>query len=103
MKSGYFEDNMIEYIFGYLDLKKGVSYIMDNFNKDTPAPSDPYIIEYAFDDIWELAPGHRLECRVLHFIHGDTVGYIWIDKSNNQMLKEEGVYKQTENFVVSKL
>lgn len=103
MKSGYFEDNMTEYIIGYLDLKKGVTYTLDNFNKDTPAPSDPFMLEYAFDDIWELAPGHRLDCRVIRFTHGETVGYFWIDKSNSQVLKEEGVYKGIDRFVVSKL
>jgi hypothetical protein len=93
MKSGYFEDNMIEYIFGYLELKMGVTYTLDNFNKDTQLPSDPYRLEYVFDDVWELAAGHRLKCRVLHFIHGGTSGYIWIDQATNQTIKEEGTFK----------
>jgi hypothetical protein len=103
MENGYFEDNMIEYIFGYLDLKLGIIYTLDNFNKDAPLPSDPYSIEYVFDDTWELAPGHRLDCRVFHFTHGLSKGYIWIDKINNQMLKEEVIYKGIERYVISKL
>jgi hypothetical protein len=90
MKSGYFEDNMIEYIFGYLDIKKGIVYTLDNFNKDTPSPSDPYTIEYAFDDIWALDAGRKLSCRVIHFIHGEIKGYIWIDKDTRRMIKEVG-------------
>lgn len=90
MKSGYFEDNMIEYIFGYLDLKKGVVYTLDNFNKDTPSPSNPYTIEYAFDDLWSLDAGGVLSCRVIHFIHGEASGYIWIDKDTRRMIKEVG-------------
>lgn len=102
MKSGYFEDNMTEYVFGYLGLEKGVTYTLDNFNKDTQWPSDPYTIEYAFDDVWELAPGHWLYCMVIHFIHGNTTGHIWIDKNTHQVLKEEGTFKGGM-FVVSKV
>jgi len=94
MKNGYFEDNMIEYIYGYLDLTKGQTYTLDNFNKDTPAPSDPVIIEYAFDDVWILNTGALLHCRVLHFIHGATTGYIWIDKQTRSMIKELGNSKR---------
>jgi hypothetical protein len=90
MKSGYFEDNMIEYIFGYLDIKKGIVYTLDNFNKDTPSPSDPFTIEYAFDDIWTLNAGGKLNCKVIHFIHGEKQGYIWIDKDTRRMIKEVG-------------
>jgi len=93
MKAGYFEDNMIEYIFGYLELKKGVTYILDNFNKDTPAPSDPYTLEYAFDDVWNLAAGHTVYCTVLHFTHGGTTGYIWIDNSTHKAIKTIGNFK----------
>ena len=88
MKSGYFEDNMIEYVYSYLDLKKGQTYILDNFNKDTPSPSDPVKIEYAFDDILSLPAGNLLNCQVLHFIHGSASGYIWVDKETRQMVKE---------------
>jgi hypothetical protein len=94
---------MIEYIFGYLDLQPGISYVLDNFNQDTPSPSDPYIIEYAFDDIWELAPGHRLDCRVLHYKHGLSEGHIWINKTTRQVMKQEGVYNKVERYVISKL
>jgi len=90
MKSGYFEDNMIEYLYGYLDLKKGEEYTLDNFNKDTPSPSDPVKIEYAFDDIWPLGDGAQVNCRVLHFSHGTSAGYIWIDKVTRLMIKETG-------------
>ena len=93
MKSGYFEDNMIEYIFGYLELKKGVTYVLDNFNKDTNLPSDPYTIEYAFDDVWDLAAGHKLPCSVIHFIHGASSGYIWVDKSTHKAIKKTGAFK----------
>jgi hypothetical protein len=93
MKSGYFEDNMIEYIFGYLELKKGVTYVLDNFNKDAELPSDPYTIEYAFDDVWDLAAGQKLSCSVIHFIHGASSGYIWVDKSTHKAIKKSGSFK----------
>src|SRR6185437_13202558 len=86
----YFEDNMIEYVYGYLDLAKGQTYTLDNFNKDAAAPSDPVTVEYAFDDVWMLDTGGMLNCRVLHFTHGATTGYIWIDKKTRAMVKELG-------------
>jgi hypothetical protein len=93
MKRGYFENNMIEYIIGWLALQKGTTYILDDFNKDASAPSDPYTIEYAFDEAWIMAAGHRMDCRVIHFVHGSTTGYFWVDKASHQVLKEEGSFK----------
>jgi hypothetical protein len=101
MHSGYFEDNMIGYIWGYLELQKGVTYRLDNFNKDTSSPSDPYTIEYAFDDVWQLAPDHQLNCTVLHFTHGGTSGYIWIDNSTHQTIKTIGHFK-TGSYVLTR-
>jgi hypothetical protein len=94
MKSGYFEDNMIEYVYGYLDLAKGQTYTLDDFNKDAPAPSDPVSVDYAFDDIWVLNTGAMLNCRVLHFVHGAATGYIWIDKQTRCMIKELGSFQK---------
>ncbi|MGZ3764765.1 MAG: hypothetical protein ACXVB0_18075 [Mucilaginibacter sp.] len=102
MKSGYFEDNMIEYIFGYLQIKKEITYTLDNFNKDTPAPSDPYVLEYAFDDTWNLVADHQINCTVLHFTHGGTSGYIWIDKSTHLMIKSIGNF-MTGSYLITKL
>jgi hypothetical protein len=93
MKRGYFENNMIEYIFGWLELKKGVTYTLDNFNKDAPSPSEPYAVEYAFDDAWILGAGRRIDCRVIRFVHGSTTGYVWVDKASHQVQKAEGTFK----------
>jgi hypothetical protein len=101
MKTGYFDDNMIEYIFGYLELKKGITYNLDNFNKDTPAPSDPFTLEYAFDDVWNISPDHLLYCTVLHFTHGGASGYIWIDKSTDLTIKTVANFK-TGSYLLTK-
>jgi hypothetical protein len=102
MKKGYFEDNMIENIFGYLDLQKGVVYTLDNFNKDTPSPSDPYTLEYVFDDTWFVAADQQIPCMMIRFTHGATTGYVWVDKRTRQMLKEAGQSKEG-SYVVRKL
>lgn len=102
MKSGYFEDNMIEYVYGYLDLAKDRTYTLDNFNKDTPAPSDPVTVEYAFDDVWMQGAGGFLCCRVLHFTHGAIKGYIWIDKKTREMIKETGTFAKG-NFSITRI
>lgn len=102
MKKGYFEDNMIEYIFGYLDLQKGVVYTLDNFNKDTPSPSAPYTLEYVFDDTWFVAADQQIPCAMIRFTNGATTGYIWVDKRTRQVLKEAGQYKNG-SYVAIKL
>jgi hypothetical protein len=94
---------MIEDVFGYLDLKKGVTYVLDNFKPDnTENASHPYEIEYAFDDVWDLA-GHKLNCRIIHFVLGLTSGYIWTDKDSRQLIKEIAVYKNGGTFVLTRL
>ncbi|MFI5161421.1 MAG: hypothetical protein ACHQHN_09095 [Sphingobacteriales bacterium] len=102
MKAGYFENNMTEYIFGYLDLKKGVTYTLDNFNRSTPAPSDPFTVEYAFDDVLTGAAERNAACTVLHFIHGDTSGYMWIDKASHLTVKTVGNFKGGR-YVITKV
>jgi len=102
MKKGYFEDNMIEYIFGYLDLQKGVVYTLDNFNKDTPSPSDPYTLEYVLDDTWFVAADQQIPCSMIRFTHGETTGYIWVNRRTRQMLKELGQFKNG-SYVIIKL
>lgn len=45
--------------------------------------------------------GHRITCRVIHFLQGGSSGYIWIDKTTHETLKEEGSFKGGV-FVVTK-
>lgn len=101
MGAGYFEDNMIEYIFGYLKLSKGVTYTLDNFNEATGG-NDPYTIKYAFDDSLDLPGYEQLNCSVLSFTHGATTGLIWIDKRSHEMIKQLGQFKGG-TYVVVKL
>jgi len=101
MNAGYFEDNMIEYIFGYLKLKKGITYTLDNFNEATGG-NDPYIIKYAFDDSLDLPGYEELNCSVLSFTHGGTTGLIWINKKTHDMVKQLGQFKGG-TYVVVKL
>lgn len=102
MKKGYFEDNMIEYIFGYLDLQKGVVYTLDNFNKDAPSPSNPYTLEYVFDDTWFVAADQQIPCSMIRFTNGATSGYIWVDQRTRQVLKEAAQFKNG-SYVVRRL
>jgi hypothetical protein len=101
MNAGYFEDNMIEYIFGYLKLTKGVTYTLDNFNEATGG-NNPYTIKYAFDDSLDLPGYEQLNCSVLSFTHGGTTGLIWINKKTHDMVKQLGQFK-SGTYVVAKL
>ncbi len=89
LKSGYVEDNMIEYLYPYLDLQKGVVYQMTNFNKDVPHGFSLVTVEYAFDDILMAGTG-RVSCRVLRYVNGKYWGYVWIDKDTRNVVREIG-------------
>lgn len=80
LENGYFEDNMIEYIFGCLQLEKGKTYVLNNFNPATPG-NDPFNVRYEFDDTWIPAADLKINCTVLYFTHGATSGYIWLTKA----------------------
>lgn len=101
MNPGYFEDNMVEYIFGYMKLKKGVTYILSNFNEATGG-NDPYTIKYAFGDSLGLPGYEQLNCPVLYFTHGGTSGYIWIDKKTHTVIKQVGQFKGGSYVVVKR-
>ncbi|MDO3641843.1 hypothetical protein [Mucilaginibacter sp. L3T2-6] len=101
MNAGYFEDNMIEYIFGYLKIKRGVTYTLNNFN-EARGGNDPYTIKYVFDDSLDLPGYHQLNCSVLAFTHGGTTGLIWIGKNTREMIKQLGQFKGG-TYVVVKL
>ncbi|MEO6869764.1 MAG: hypothetical protein ABI168_08975 [Ginsengibacter sp.] len=89
MEPGYFEDNMIEYIFGCLQLERGKTYILNNFNTATHG-NDPFMLKYEFEDTLVPAADLKIICSVLQFTHGATSGYIWIDKNSHKILKTLG-------------
>lgn len=91
MPKGYFEDNMIEYLFGYLQLEKGIPYTLNNFNPATSG-NDPYTLKYASDE------GTN---NVLEFTHSDTRGKIWVDKTTHEVLKQTG-RNAKYNYVITK-
>jgi hypothetical protein len=89
LKPGYVEDNMIEYLYPYLDLQKGTVYNLTNFNKDVPNGFSNVTVEYAFDDIYMVGT-HPVICRVLRYVNGRYWGYVWIDKDNRSVIREIG-------------
>ncbi|WPU92850.1 hypothetical protein SNE25_26350 [Mucilaginibacter sabulilitoris] len=80
MPESYFEDNMIEYLFGYLELEKGVIYTLNNFNPPASG-NDPYTIRRIDDEA---------NTTILEFTHAETKGRIWIDQQSHEVLKQEG-------------
>ena len=100
MKKGFFEENMIEYIFGLLILNKDQTYVLDNFNVANSGNA-PYTIKYSFDDVLNFAGDAIIPCTVLYFTYRETTGYIWIDKSNHKVLKEIG-HAAAYTYVVMK-
>jgi hypothetical protein len=102
LSSGYVEDNMIEYLYPYLDLQKGVVYHMTNFNKDVPNGFSNVSVEYSFDDILTAGTGH-VSCRVLRIVNGGYWGYVWIDKATRDVIREIGFFKNGVMFSINKV
>lgn len=102
LSSGYVEDNMIEYLYPYLDLQKGVVYQMTNFNKDVPHGFSNVSVEYSFDDILTAGTGH-VSCRVLRIVNGGYWGYVWVDKATRDVIREIGFFKNGRMFSINKV
>ncbi len=90
MKEGYFDDNMLEDIAGYLPLQKGVDYYLECYRYESTESKgvNPYHIKYLFDDYLKNANGQYTAGKVLYFTNGYSTGYVWIDKLTHENLKE---------------
>jgi hypothetical protein len=89
MSEGYFDDNSIWDILGYIPFKKGISYQLDCYGTDTHTQvSIPYEIEYLFDED-NLEPGGGVvNSMILKVSHEGSANYIWINKKTHLFIKE---------------
>ena len=94
MPAGYFDDNILIDIIGYLPIEKEVKYTMDAFRFESVKTNglNHYEVQYLHDDYLLDAENKYSSCKVLYYKNGYSNGYIWIDKSSHK------VWKQLVNF-----
>ncbi len=101
MTEGYFDDNILEDICGYLPFKKGIKYNLDCFRYESKKSKgiNSYQIEYLFDDYLPGEKGKNDECKVMSFMNGYEKGYLWVDKKSNELVKEVAMMGTTTIFL----
>jgi hypothetical protein len=89
MSEGYFDDNSIWDILGYIPFRKGISYQLDCYGTDTHTQvSIPYEIEYLFDEDNFEPSGGVVNSMVLKVSHEGSANYVWINKKTHLFIKE---------------
>jgi hypothetical protein len=88
MSEGYFDDNIVEDLLGYLPIQKGVKYQLDAYRFESDNKINHFDLEYAFDDVLTDPKGGVDICSVIRFRNGYGNGYIWISKKTHENLKE---------------
>jgi len=89
MSEGYFDDNSIWDILGYIPFKKGITYQLDCYGTDTHTQvSIPYEIEYLFDEDNREPSGDVVNSMVIKVSYEGSAHYIWINKTTHLFVKE---------------
>jgi len=90
MPEGYFDDNSIWDILGYISFKKGIRYQLDCYGTDTHTQvSIPFEIEYIFDEDQEQS-GSVISNMVLKVTNPGSTAYVWINKKTHLTTKAFG-------------
>jgi len=100
MPEGYFDDNMIETVIGYLPIIKGGKIQINCYRLESNG-LNTYEIEYLFDDLWGIPGNNKLNCAVLHFKNQYAEGYIWIDKASHRNVKQIATMHNASYIIVA--
>ena len=89
MSAGYFDDNLVEDLSGYLPLQKGQRYTLHSFRFESQSTKGvtTYQIEYVGDDYLTGAGGLALRCRMLSFETSFEQGTLWVSEHSGELLK----------------
>jgi hypothetical protein len=102
MSEGYFDDNSIWDILGYIPFKKGIKYQLDCYGTDTHTQvSIPFEIEYLFDEDNHEPSGAVINSMVLRVSNPDSSHYIWINKKTHLLIKDLGRGKSSSFTTVA--
>ncbi|MFL5740203.1 MAG: hypothetical protein ACJ75B_08295 [Flavisolibacter sp.] len=88
MEEGYFDDNIIEDLVGYLPIKKDVQYHLDCYRYESRGGKNPYDLHFVFDDLLSRTSGKPIACSVLFFRNSYQHGYCWIDRNSRVNIKQ---------------
>jgi hypothetical protein len=106
MPAGYFDDNILVDIIGYLPIEKEVTYTMDAFRFESVKTNglNHYEVQYVHDDYLPDGDNKSSSCKVLYYKNGDSSGYIWIDKSSRKVLKQlVNLDRSKHSFLMEKM
>jgi hypothetical protein len=91
MSEGYFDDNSIWDILGYIPFKKGIEYQLNCYGTDTHTQvSIPFQIEYLFDENNREPGGTIINSMVLKVSNPESTYYLWINKRTHLQIKMVG-------------
>ncbi len=89
MTEGYFDDNSVWDILGFITFKKGIRYQLDCYGTDTHTQvSIPFEIEYIFDEVTQEQGGSAVSNMVLRVTNPGATAYVWINKKTHLTTKE---------------
>jgi hypothetical protein len=89
MSEGYFDDNSLWDILGYIPFKKGIRYQLDCYGTDTHTQvSIPFEKEYIFDEDNREPGGNVVNSMVLKVSKPKSTNYVWINKKTHLLIKE---------------
>jgi hypothetical protein len=106
MPAGYFDDNILVDIIGYLPIEKEVKYTMDAFRFESVKTNglNHYEVQYLHDDYLPDGGNKSSYCKVLYYKNGYSSGYIWIDKSSRKVLKQlVNLDRSKHSFLMEKM
>jgi hypothetical protein len=88
MADGYFDSNLLEYLFGLLPYKKGFHATINAYTFEKNG-MDPFEVEYVGEDILPAAEGGMTYCFVAKIGNAGSApdGMAWIEKSTGKVLK----------------
>jgi hypothetical protein len=91
MSEGYFDDNSLWDILGYIPFKKGTKYQLDCYGTDTRTQVlIPFEIEYLFDENYREPSGAVVNSMVLKVSNPESTNYVWINKNTHLLIKDLG-------------
>jgi hypothetical protein len=89
LKKGYFDDNIVQDISGYLPLLKGTQYTLFSFRFESVVSKgvNTYQIEYIADDYLNGGAGIEIPCRILSYQTPAEKGWLWVSQQTRELLK----------------
>ncbi|WP_276484569.1 hypothetical protein [Paraflavitalea pollutisoli] len=88
MEAGYFDSNLLEYLYGLLPYKKGFTATLNAYTFEKQG-MDPWQVEYVGEDMIYTPDGHWIQCHVAKTGNAGNApdGLAWIEKRTGRVIK----------------